>query len=479
MRNCTIVLALAVSVVLALGTSGHAAITWNVAGGGNWNTVTPNWTGDSTTFTDNGTVDVIFNKTNGGTITISPNMSPLTTTVSAASGTYTFTGGPIDSGSLSKSGGGTLVLSGANTYTGTTDIIAGVLNIRNNTALGPLSTSYGTMTKVQPGAALQVQGGITSPEFIYLYGTGVANDGAVRNISGDNTFSSYVNINTTSANNSARINSDSGTLYLPGNNNSPISGNMGATNLSLTFGGAGNITVAAGISAYDGGILALIKDGAGTLTLSGTNAYTGTTTVSDGTLKLGAGGSHTGAGGYTVVAGATLQVDGALTLAGAGGVEAAGTVSGSGTITGWVDIAGVGILSPGASEGELTITADLGLEEGFTYDWELGTSDYDTVSVGGTLSFPGAAWTLALHSDGGAEPVAGTKYYLFEATTIDGFNAGHITLDEGDVPWDMSEVSYGVDGTGMYMMIPEPNTLALLATGLLGLLLFARRRRRR
>ena len=78
-----------------------------MAGGGNWDTTTANWTGDSTTFTDDGTVNVIFDKTNGGTITISAGMSPLSTTVSAASGTYTFSGGPIDgSGSLTKSGGG-------------------------------------------------------------------------------------------------------------------------------------------------------------------------------------------------------------------------------------------------------------------------------------------------------------------------------------------------------------------------------------
>lgn len=123
--------------VLAAGWAGTATggITWNLASGGDWDTSTANWTGDSTFFTDNGTVNVIFNKTGGGTITIASDMSPLSTTVSAASGTYIFSGGPIDSGTLAKSGAGILTLSGANSFSGVT-LSAGQLNINNAGALG-------------------------------------------------------------------------------------------------------------------------------------------------------------------------------------------------------------------------------------------------------------------------------------------------------------------------------------------------------
>jgi autotransporter-associated beta strand protein/T5SS/PEP-CTERM-associated repeat protein len=106
-----------------------ATITWGVAGDGNWDIATANWLPGPTTFTDGTVDDVIFDDTAGGTITISANMSPLSTTVSAASGTYTFSGGPIDSGSLTKSGAGTLVLSGANTYTGETKVNGGTLKL--------------------------------------------------------------------------------------------------------------------------------------------------------------------------------------------------------------------------------------------------------------------------------------------------------------------------------------------------------------
>ena len=86
---------------------------------------------------------------------------------------------------LNKTGSGTLTLNGANSYSGATNVSAGVLNIQNANALG--STAAGTT--VAGGAALQIQGGISTPaEALTLNGTGVANDGALRNVSGNNTY---------------------------------------------------------------------------------------------------------------------------------------------------------------------------------------------------------------------------------------------------------------------------------------------------
>ena len=103
---------------------------------------------------------------------------------------------------------GTLILSGANTYSGATTVNAGALNIQNPTALG--TTAAGTT--VSSGAALQIQGGIAvGAEALTLNGSGIANDGALRNISGDNSMSGAITLGSLST-----IGSDAGTLTLSG-----------------------------------------------------------------------------------------------------------------------------------------------------------------------------------------------------------------------------------------------------------------------
>ena len=143
---------------LVSGWSSQAGITWTGAVNDNWDSSTANWSGDSTTFTDDGTVDVTFNSSSGGTITISPNMSPTSMTVSASSGTYTFTGGPIDSGTLTKSGNGTLEMRGAHTFTGKTTVLAGQITVRSNFYAGTAS-ALGAPTG--PDAIIDMHAGTT------------------------------------------------------------------------------------------------------------------------------------------------------------------------------------------------------------------------------------------------------------------------------------------------------------------------------
>ncbi len=92
---------------------------------------------------------------------------------------------------LNKTTAGTVTLSGANTYTGATAISAGVLNIQNASALGTIAGA----TTVSSGAALQIQGVITTlAEGLTLNGTGISNDGALRNISGNNTYAGAITL---------------------------------------------------------------------------------------------------------------------------------------------------------------------------------------------------------------------------------------------------------------------------------------------
>ncbi len=186
----------------------------------------------------------------------------VTTTISS---TITSTAGV----GLDKLGQGTLILAGANSYAGMTDIQAGALEIRNGTALGAADGLQATGTRVRTGAALALAGGIAvGNEALSLSGNGIANGGALRSLSGSNAWAGPITLEVAS-----RINADAGTLTLGG----PI----GGTGRNLAVGGAGDITINGAITTGAG---ALTHDGSGTLTLNGANSFTGLTGNVSGTL---------------------------------------------------------------------------------------------------------------------------------------------------------------------------------------------------
>jgi autotransporter-associated beta strand protein len=216
------------------------------------------------------------------------------TLTSAGNNTVSISGAISGAGRLTKNGTGSLILSGSNSYIGNTTVSAGVLNIQNNNALG--TTAGGT--SITSGAALQLQGGITiTGEALTIDGGGASNTGALRNFSGDNTWTG--NINSSGA--TAYIGSDSGLLTL--------SGNISNTNPSwpITFSGSGNILVSGNISGTGSSTVA--KRGTGTLTLSGNNTFTGTLAATEGTVSIssiGNVGQASAAGaGSTINIGAT------------------------------------------------------------------------------------------------------------------------------------------------------------------------------
>ena len=181
-----------------------------------------------------------------------------------------------------------------------------MINVQSNNALG---ATTGGVT-VANGAALELQGGVTiGAKPLSVVGTGIANGGALRNISGNNTYGGDVTLA-----GATRINSDSGTLTLTGAISGPAQ--------NLIVGGSATTAISGTIGTGTG---SLTQDGSGTLILTGANTYSGGTTIAAGTLQIGNGGT-TGS-----IIGNVLD-NGVLAFNRSDNITFAGDISGSGSV---------------------------------------------------------------------------------------------------------------------------------------------------
>lgn len=205
---------------------------------------------------------------------------------------YAILSGDLDGvggGSLRKIGAGILKLTGANTYTGVTDINAGTLvvsSLGSSTGGGSSSVGAGGVTMDNTNA-ITIGNASTSNAILQYVGPGETSDRKIR-----------INA-TTGSSAGAQIHADgAGPLILTNVANDMVS-DAGSKNLWLRgTNAAGNMITS--VLANNGGPLNVLVDGSATWILTGANTYTGATTVSGGALGIGHDSALGGTGTLTL-----------------------------------------------------------------------------------------------------------------------------------------------------------------------------------
>ena len=256
-------------------------------------------------------------------------------------------------GGLTKIGSGTLTFTGPSTYSGGTIVNAGTLTGTGTSSLG---ATTGTL------AVNNLNTGVGTDVVLNLSTTAATTTGSL----------SGAKATPSSGTNTATINIGGSQLLTVNQTSAGTYAGVIAGNGSLTLGGLST----------------------NTLTLTGTNTYTGPTAVNAGSLLIN--GSNTGSGALSVAALATL--------------------GGTGSITGAVNVTGV--LSPGASIQSLASGA-LNMNSASTFFYEAANNSAtgaDLMVVNGNLSLTGVILDLSAANLGLGSWVSGDKLTLISYT---------------------------------------------------------------
>ncbi len=415
-------------------------------------------------------------------------------------------------GEVRQNGSGTTTLTAANTYTGATTISAGALQLGDGGTSGSLSTS--SVISVSSGATLIVNQSDTVTQGTDFSGAAITGAGGFTQAGSGTTVLSVANTYTGATTVSG------GTLQL-GNagtsgslsTSSAISVSSGATfavkqsdtvTQGTDFSGAA-ITGAGGFS----------QTGSGTTVLTAANTYTGTTTVTAGSLQISSGGK-TGTGDVSVQSGGSLLgtgiIQGTSFTAASGSTLYAGDSTATSTygtlnftpVTGGGTVSQQGsiILGIGTANNAGSIDSTFGgnyLTYVQSFSSGLGSGTHDLLSY--NTAGNSAAYTLNfLNTSGILQVVGGTGFNnavfgqvfnIVDWTGIDNGNTPTIgdvgtnyrtggtgggILDlptlSGGLVWDVSQFTT----SGIIVVVPEPSRALLL---LLGAACLRMRRRRK
>lgn len=379
--------------------------------------------------------------------------------------------------SLIKSGAGKWVLTGANTYTGSTTINGGTLSINsayldNNSAVSIAAGAVLELnhTDTDVVGSLEINGSGPLPAGLYnashpTYGAFFAGTGSLVVFGGaDGSWSSLVNgiwdttdnwdsgIVANGYNHTATFNTVAGaTVTLSANK---TIGHLLFDGSDYIIAGSGTLTLdalntptiqvgagrSASITANIAGTMGVEKSGDGTLVFSGIKSYTGGTTVAGGTLELSgaAGGNGLLNGSLTVSPGATVNI-----------------TAGDGTGFGWnnpvnsVTVNGGTINANSGCHIGFGTAATIALNHGATiqggWQWN-GDSMLTTSSSGDNTNTIGG--NLVLRSDNGANH---TFNVSDGASATDLLISGSLSDQSPEVSW-VSASGITKSGTGTMVL---------------------------
>ena len=408
-------------------------------------------------------------------------MPELITRLATFSGTVADGNGTLG---LTKSGTGTLTLTGTNLYTGGTTISGGTLQLGNATATGSITgniTDNGTLKLNRSDTGLTLSGNIIGTGSVVQAGLGTVTLSGINSYSGVTTVSGGTlqagSVTALSANSDYTV--TGATLNLNGFSNSvgSLAGNGTVTNtgvagVTLSAGGDNLSTTFSGTLQNGPGMFGLLKSGTGTLTLSGTNTYSGPTTVNAGTLQAGSSGGLSASSDFTV--NSTLDLNGFS--------SAIGSLAGTGIVTN--NGGAVATLSAGSDGASTTFSGtlqngsnSLALTKSGNGTLILsGASTYSGLTdvQGGVLSVRGSLSNSAVQVESGAT-LAGAGTISGAVTILSGgilapgngvagtLSVGSLVLSSGSVS-NFELGPAGVVGGGVNDLVAVTGNLTLAGT---------------
>lgn len=271
--------------------------------------------------------------------------------------TSSLTGSIAGEGGLRKAGAGTLVLTGASSYSGGTTVAEGTLQGTTSSLQGAIATQAATTVRFDQSSSGSYSGVLSGPGTLEKRGTGTVTLGGANTYTGPTLVQEGVLAGSTAS--------------LP--EVSTITVSSGAT---LRFDQGSNGTRSGPIF----GAGTLDKTGGGRLTLDG---------------------DYSSWGGDTTVRGGELSLAPAAILAGPIDVRSSGRLGGAGTASGDVSMAGT--LAPGTrgTQATLAIDGDLDLQAGSTLEMDVDDQNAsDRVAVSGVTTLGAGATVDVLPSAG-------------------------------------------------------------------------------